>query len=125
MSPQFSHIQFHNPVMLTKKKHAPPLLPFFAFSPIDYTEEYGTHSSPQHQLGVASVVAIANKVASSMPSWIFTIFVYRTWCSQVVSHPSTNQAQHCLHSVVKQQLVFQHDLTLCPSPTHTKYLPMQ
>ena len=29
-----------------------------------------------------------------------------TWCSQAVSHPSTNQAQRCLTSVIGRELVF-------------------
>ena len=28
-----------------------------------------------------------------------------TWCSQAVTHPSTNQAQHCLTSVIRRELV--------------------
>ena len=32
--------------------------------------------------------------------------VYSTWYSQVVTHPSTNQAQHCLASVIKRNLAF-------------------
>ena len=29
-----------------------------------------------------------------------------TWCSQAVTHPSTNQAQRCLTSVIGRELVF-------------------
>ena len=29
-----------------------------------------------------------------------------TWCSQAVTHPSTNQAQCCLTSVIGRELVF-------------------
>ena len=28
-----------------------------------------------------------------------------TWCSQAVTHPSTNQAQRCLTSVIGRELV--------------------
>ena len=28
------------------------------------------------------------------------------WCSQAVTHPSTNQTQHCLTSVIRRELVF-------------------
>ena len=29
-----------------------------------------------------------------------------TWCSQAVTHPSTNQAQRCLTAVIGRELVF-------------------
>ena len=32
--------------------------------------------------------------------------VYRTWYSQAVTHPSNNQAQHCLASVIERELAF-------------------
>ena len=31
---------------------------------------------------------------------------YNTCCSQVVTHPSTEQALHCLTSVIRQELVY-------------------
>ena len=32
--------------------------------------------------------------------------VYSTWYCQAVTHPSTNQAQHCLASVIERELAF-------------------
>ena len=31
---------------------------------------------------------------------------YNTCCSQVVTHPSTEQARHCLTSVIRRELVY-------------------
>ena len=31
---------------------------------------------------------------------------YNTYCSQVVTHPSTEQALHCLTSVIRRELVY-------------------
>ena len=31
---------------------------------------------------------------------------YGTWCSQAVTHPSTNQARRCLTSVIRREPVF-------------------
>ncbi|ESO83859.1 hypothetical protein LOTGIDRAFT_72167, partial [Lottia gigantea] len=31
--------------------------------------------------------------------------VYSTWCSQAVTHPSTNRARRCLTSVIGRELV--------------------
>ena len=34
------------------------------------------------------------------------IFVYNTWCSQAVTHPSTDHARRCLTSVIGREPVF-------------------
>ena len=31
---------------------------------------------------------------------------YNTCCSKVVTHPSTEQARHCLTSVIRRELVY-------------------
>ena len=31
---------------------------------------------------------------------------YNTCCSQAVTHPSTEQARHCLTSVIRRELVY-------------------
>ena len=31
---------------------------------------------------------------------------YNTYCSQAVTHPSTEKARHCLTSVIRRELVY-------------------
>ena len=55
---------------------------------------------------------VAGKFAFLAQGWVVYELVWKrqndnsTWCSQAVSHPSTNQAQRCLTSVIRRELVF-------------------
>ena len=47
---------------------------------------------------------IARTLSVCNPLFFFFFYTYGTWPSEVVSHPSTNQAQPCLASEIRRDL---------------------
>ena len=57
-------------------------------------------------INMPGMIFVGEKSKKKIPvQWPIVIKANSTWCSQAVTHPSTNQAQRCLTSVIGRELV--------------------